>query len=60
MLGPGGLNDQPPENDNLYPDDDEEDTEPKAVKLTTLKKLRMGIIKVRYNGSIYFFFGHLY
>jgi hypothetical protein len=57
MLGPGGLNDQPPENENLYPndDEDEEDAELKVAKLTTLKKLRMGIIKVRYNGLIYFF-----
>ncbi|KAF9287466.1 hypothetical protein BGZ88_008590 [Linnemannia elongata] len=49
MLGPGGLNDQPPENESLYPNDDEveEDTEPKVAKLTTLKKLRMDIIKIR-------------
>ncbi|KAG0041853.1 hypothetical protein BGZ90_009622, partial [Linnemannia elongata] len=48
MLGPGGLNDQPPENENLYrnDDEDEEDAEFKVAKLTTLKKLRMGIIKV--------------
>ncbi|KAF9301744.1 hypothetical protein BGZ91_009508, partial [Linnemannia elongata] len=46
---PGGLNDQPPENENLYPndDEDEEDAKLKVVKLTKLKKLRMGIIKVR-------------
>lgn len=49
MLGPGGLNDQPPENDNLYSNDDEDEeaTEPAVAKLTTLKKLRKGIVKIR-------------
>ncbi|KAF9370867.1 hypothetical protein CPB97_002403 [Podila verticillata] len=56
MLGPCGLDDQPPANDNLYPDDDEDDeatasavegTEPAVTKLTTLNKLRKGIIKIR-------------
>lgn len=61
MLGPGDLNDQPPENENLYPndDEDEEDTEPKVTKLTTLKKLRLGIIEIRCNGLIYFFWSFL-
>ena len=56
MLGPGGLNDQPPENDNLYSNDDEDEeaTEPAVAKLTTLKKLRKGIVKIRYNVLIYF------
>ncbi|KFH70213.1 hypothetical protein MVEG_03064 [Podila verticillata NRRL 6337] len=56
MLGPCGLDDQPPVNDNLYPDDDEDDeatasavegTEPAVTKLTTLNKLRKGIVKIR-------------
>jgi len=62
MLGPCGLDDQPPANDNLYPNDDKDDeatasavegTEPAVTKLTTLNKLRKGIIKIRYNVLIY-------
>lgn len=61
MLGTSGLNDQPPKNDNLYPDnnEDEEAVQPKVGKLTTQKKLRMGITNIRYNGLIYSF-GHFY
>ncbi|KAK3836640.1 MAG: hypothetical protein JOS17DRAFT_814371 [Linnemannia elongata] len=49
MLGTSGLNDQPPKNDNLYPDnnEDEEAVQPKVGKLTTQKKLRMGITNIR-------------
>lgn len=56
ILGPGGLNDQPPENDSLYPNEDDDDKEeeeeviaPKVVRLTKLKRLRKGIVKIRYN-----------
>lgn len=54
ILGPRGLNDEPPKNNNLYLDDDEDDaaTEPSdtpAKKLTTLQKLRKGIVKIKYS-----------
>jgi hypothetical protein len=63
MLGPAGLNDEPPKNDNLYSDDDGDDDDyvdddealfqGEVVKLITLKKLRKGIVKIRCNRLVY-------
>ncbi|KAF9546820.1 hypothetical protein BGW38_009650, partial [Lunasporangiospora selenospora] len=49
ILGPGGLDDQPPETNSLYrnEDDNEEAAAPPTIKLTPLKKLRKGIVRVR-------------
>jgi hypothetical protein len=53
MLGPSGLNDQPPENIDLYPGEDDDVRAPERPQ-TTLTKLRKGIVKIRYVGHISF------
>lgn len=65
ILGPGGLNDQPPENENLYPSEDDDDKEeeviePEVASLTKLKRLRKGIVKIRYNIMNVVLFGYLF
>ncbi|KAF9895851.1 hypothetical protein BX616_008702, partial [Lobosporangium transversale] len=49
MLGPNGLNDPALENDNGYSDDsgDEDTIGSMEVTLSTLQKLRKGIMKIR-------------
>ena len=49
MLGPAGLNDQAPENDNIYSANDEDGDTIGVMPstLTALQKLRKGITKAR-------------
>ena len=48
ILGPQGLDDSPPENNNLHLDEDEDQaaTEP-ATTWSPLQKMRKGIVKIR-------------
>lgn len=64
ILGPRGLNDEPPENNDLYLDDDEdeevaESSATPAKKMSTLQKLRKGIVKIKYVQMIVLMYANL-